>query len=178
MEEPIGHPFDVYVKVNKIIGEEEVAIKAKDAEIKATKEKGEDTKALEEEVQRLRDKSTDEQAGKHFKRTVDGDQAALDLWKRFRDLSIEQYKRTYAGLNICYSEYSGKSQIKEKPMGNAAKVMQEKGVSKTIDCAVIVDLTKYSKKLGKAVVKKKDGTSLYLTRGYWCHDGKVRQVRI
>lgn len=73
MEEPIGHLFAVYVKIHKIIGEEE------DAEIKAMKEKGEDMKALEEEVQRLRDKSTDEQARKYFKRIVDGDQAALDL---------------------------------------------------------------------------------------------------
>jgi arginyl-tRNA synthetase len=36
---------------------------------------------------------------------------------------------------------------------------------------VIVDLTKHSKKLGKAVVKKKDGTSLYLTRDI----GEARQ---
>jgi arginyl-tRNA synthetase len=42
--------------------------------------------------------------------------------------------------------------------------MWEKKVCEDSEGAVIVDLTKHSKKLGKAVVKKKDGTSLYLTR--------------
>jgi arginyl-tRNA synthetase len=49
-------------------------------------------------------------------------------------------------------------------MDLAAKVMWEKKVCEDSEGAVIVDLTKHSKKLGKAVVKKKDGTSLYLTR--------------
>ena len=42
-------------------------------------------------------------------------------------------------------------------MEDAARIMEEKGVSEDSEGAVIVDLTKYSKKLGKAVVKKKDG---------------------
>lgn len=49
-------------------------------------------------------------------------------------------------------------------MDEAARVLKEKGVSEESEGATIVDLTKYSKKLGKALVKKKDGTSLYLTR--------------
>jgi hypothetical protein len=49
-------------------------------------------------------------------------------------------------------------------MDLAAKIMWEKKVCEDSEGAVIVDLTKHSKKLGKAVVKKKDGTSLYLTR--------------
>lgn len=42
--------------------------------------------------------------------------------------------------------------------------MWEKKVCEDSEGAVIVDLTKHSKKLGKAVIQKKDGTSLYLTR--------------
>jgi arginyl-tRNA synthetase len=42
--------------------------------------------------------------------------------------------------------------------------MWDKKVCEESEGAVIVDLTKHSKKLGKAIVKKKDGTSLYLTR--------------
>ena len=49
-------------------------------------------------------------------------------------------------------------------MDLAAKIMWDKKVCEDSEGAVIVDLTKHSKKLGKAVVKKKDGTSLYLTR--------------
>lgn len=49
-------------------------------------------------------------------------------------------------------------------MDKAAAIMWEKKVCEESEGAVIVDLTPHSKKLGKAVIKKKDGTSLYLTR--------------
>jgi arginyl-tRNA synthetase len=88
-----------------------------------------------------------------------------------QDLSIEKYKQTYARLNIRYDDYSGESQVNDESMDNAAKIMWEKKVCEDSEGAVIVDLTKHSKKLGKAVVKKKDGTSLYLTRDI----GEARQ---
>ena len=95
---------------------------------------------------------------------VDGDPEALAVWKRFRDLSIDKMEKTYARLNIRYDDYSGESQVKESSMDTAAQIMAEKGVSSIDEGAVIVDLTPHSKKLGKATVVKKDGTSLYLTR--------------
>lgn len=67
-------------------------------------------------------------------------------------------------MNIHYDDYSGESQVKDESMELAAKTMWEKKVCEDSEGAVIVDLTPHSKKLGKAVVKKKDGTSLYLTR--------------
>lgn len=98
--------------------------------------------------------------------TVIGDKEALGLWKRFRDLSIEKYIDTYARLNIKYDVYSGESQVSQEVMDRAAKLMEEKGVSEESNGAIIIDFTKNkeTKKLGKAVVKKKDGTTLYLTR--------------
>lgn len=41
--------------------------------------------------------------------THTGDQDALGLWKHFRDLSIEEYKRIYKRLNVEFDEYSGES---------------------------------------------------------------------
>jgi len=49
-------------------------------------------------------------------------------------------------------------------MNKAAKVLEEKGLSQKDNGAVIIDLTKHNKKLGKAIIQKKDGTTLYLTR--------------
>lgn len=95
---------------------------------------------------------------------VDGDASALAVWKRFRDLSIEKMMKTYARLNIHYDDYSGESQVRESSMSAAATIMADKKVSSIDEGAVIVDLTTHSKKLGKATVVKKDGTSLYLTR--------------
>lgn len=94
-----------------------------------------------------------------------GDEAAVALWGRFRDLSIEKYKDTYARLNIKYDVYSGESQVSKEAMDTVSKLMKEKKVSEESDGALIVDFLKHgAKKLGKAIVQKKDGTSLYLTR--------------
>jgi arginyl-tRNA synthetase len=70
----------------------------------------------------------------------------------------------YARLNIEFDNYDGESKVSEESMQQAGKILEEKGVTELSDGAVIADLTKYSKKLGKCVLQKRDGTSLYLTR--------------
>jgi arginyl-tRNA synthetase len=162
---PIGHLFDVYVKVSKEQAEEEEKMKPLREEIKELQSKNEDVTEKAAALQRLVDEGVDEQARKYFKRMVDGDKDALAVWKRFRDLSITKYQQTYARLNIKYDVYSGESQVKDESMDKAAKIMTETKVSEDSEGAIIVDFNKLgSKKLGKAIVKKKDGTSLYLTR--------------
>lgn len=91
----------------------------------------------------------------------DGDAAALQIWNRFRDLSIVKYKDIYARLNIAFDVYSGESQVTEG-MDRALKMLHEKKLLTESDGALIVDLNKY--KLGICVVQKKDGTTLYITR--------------
>lgn len=161
---PIGHLYEVYVKISATAREEADAVKAHKEEIATKQAAGEDVAELEKKVQDILENGVDEKARQYFKRMCDGEPVALGIWQRFRNLSIDKYKQTYARLNIRYDDYSGESQVKEESMDHAAKVMEEKKVSEESEGAVIVDLTKYSKKLGKAVVRKKDGTSLYLTR--------------
>ncbi|KAL8736989.1 MAG: hypothetical protein Q9181_002129 [Wetmoreana brouardii] len=163
---PIGHLFDIYVEINKISKPEEDGIKEKKDELKQASESGKDTVILEKEIETLESKSVNEKARQYFKRMEDGDEAALAIWRRFRDLSIDRYKKTYARLNIRYDHYSGESQVEMERMDRAAKQLEESGVSENSAGAVIVDLTKNpkTKKLGKALVRKRDGSSLYLTR--------------
>ncbi|KAI9846428.1 MAG: hypothetical protein M1837_004019 [Sclerophora amabilis] len=149
-ENPIAHLYDIYVEVNKLHVPEHEAIKEKKA-------KGEDVTDLEK-------KSWGRKAQGYFKKMEDGDEEMLAIWRRFRDLSIDRYKQTYARLNIKYDIYSGESQIKSESMEAAMKTLWEKGLNEESKGAVIVDLEKYNKKLGKCRVKKEDGTTLYLTR--------------
>ncbi|EMC94170.1 hypothetical protein BAUCODRAFT_124891 [Baudoinia panamericana UAMH 10762] len=109
--------------------------------------------------------SIDEKARRFFKRMSDGDQEALKYWQKFRDLSIEAYTHMYARLNIAFDDYSGESTVKQEDMDRAAEVLEKRGISEDSKGAVIVDLSKHgAPKLGKTLVRKKDGTSLYLTR--------------
>ncbi|KAI1926961.1 arginyl-tRNA synthetase [Ophidiomyces ophidiicola] len=165
LKDPINHLFEVYVKINKDVAKQEGPIKELKEQIKGQKEKGEDVTSLETGLARLVDESWDEKARRYFKSMEDGDESALALWKRFRDLSIEKYKQTYARLNIDFDFYSGESQVKQESLSKAYKTMQEKGVSEDSEGAIIIDFTKHgAKKLGKAIVVRKDGTPLYLTR--------------
>jgi arginyl-tRNA synthetase len=164
VKNPIGHLYDLYVRISSIQHDEAEQVKVLKAEIVKAKEEGKDSAEQEAKIKKIETEGIDEQARKYFKGMVDGEPKALGIWKRFRDLSIEKYKATYARLNISYDDYSGESQVKDESMDLAAKIMWDKKVCEESEGAVIVDLTKHSKKLGKAIVKKKDGTSLYLTR--------------
>ncbi|KAF2431567.1 arginyl-tRNA synthetase [Tothia fuscella] len=162
---PIDHLFNVYVKISAEQAEEKEEMAKIKAEMEALQAKNEDITEQANNLQAIIDNGVDEQARKYFKRMVDGDKDALAIWQRFRDLSIARYKQTYARLNINYDSYSGESEVKDESMENAARIMEETKVSENSDGAVIVDFAKLgAKKLGKAIVKKKDGTSLYLTR--------------
>merc|ERR1712144_101929 len=132
------------------------------AKIKAAEEAGQD-------VTQLKDKELDEQARRYFKAMTENDEKALALWKRFRDMGIKRYMQTYARLNIHFDDYSGESQVSQERMDAAAKRLEETGVSEVSEGAVIVDFSKLvpgkpGKSLERPIIKKKDGTALYLTR--------------
>jgi arginyl-tRNA synthetase len=165
LKDPINHLFDVYVKINNDVAKQEAPIKELKDQIKTKQEKNEDATELERDLENLLQESEDENARRYFKSMEDGNQDALALWKRFRDLSIEKYKKTYARLNIDFDVYSGESQIKPDSLKSAYNTMEKTGVSELSQEALIVDFSKHgAKKLGKAIIVRKDGTPLYLTR--------------
>lgn len=98
-----------------------------------------------------------------FKKMEDGDQEAVALWRKFRDLSIEKYKETYARLNIHFDVYSGESQVPKENIKEAVEQLRNSDfVEREENGALLVNLQKY--KLEKFVVERADGTPLYITR--------------
>jgi arginyl-tRNA synthetase len=155
--DPINHLYEIYVQINKVNEEEKEAVKALETAGKA------------DEAAKLKLQGLDEQARRYFKAMEDGDEKAIAQWARFRDLSIKRYKETYARLNIHFDDYAGESQVKQEQMDAAAKKMAEMGISEESEGAVIVDFSKHvpgkpGKALERPVVRKRDGTALYLTR--------------
>lgn len=156
-QDPINHLFQLYVRVNAEMSAEKEAIEAKRAA-------GDEAAAVQMEAASL-----DEQARAYFRRMTQRDGPALAQWRRFRDLSIARYKETYARLNIHFDSYSGESQVSEEAMEQTARAMEARGITKEDKGAVIVPFNelipgKEGKKLERPVVRKRDGTALYLTR--------------
>ncbi|KAK5079260.1 arginyl-tRNA synthetase [Lithohypha guttulata] len=164
-KDSIMHLFEVYVKISKIKAEQDVPINDLKKQIKENKAKGEDVSDLEKELAPLVAESEDEKARIYFKRMEDGDPEALALWKQFRDMSIEKYKRTYARLNIEFDVYSGESQVNGEEIDKVLANLKKLGLAEDSEGAVLIDFTKHgAKKLNKAIIQRKDGTPLYLTR--------------
>ncbi|KAI0047130.1 arginyl-tRNA synthetase [Auriscalpium vulgare] len=97
-----------------------------------------------------------------FKRMEDGDEDALKNWRVWRELSVKKYEEEYARLNVHFDNYTGESKVGKKWQDIALQRLDELGLISDVDGAKLVDLEKW--KLGKAVLRKKDGTSIYLTR--------------
>lgn len=109
-----------------------------------------------------KDPSIHDEARAFFKQMEDGDKDALALWQRFRDMSIKRFEPTYARLNIRFDNYKGESSVKPEYMDKAMKVLEEKKLLIEDKGAIRIDLEKY--KMDRVIVKKGDGTSIYITR--------------
>lgn len=88
---------------------------------------------------------------------------------KVRELSVERSTKSYVRLNIHFDEYLGEIKVKPKRVEAAEKQMSESNLIEDSEGAKIVDFTKHvpgkgGKGLNKALIRKRDGTSLYLTR--------------
>lgn len=161
----IAHLFYVYVEINKIKTEQDLPINDLKKEIKEKKAAGADVSDLEAKLAPLVEASEDEKARKYFKSMEDGEPEALALWQQFRDLSIKKYQKTYARLNIDFDVYSGESQVKAETMKSVLDNLKAQKIAEESDGAILIDFSKHgAKKLNKAVIIRRDGTPLYLTR--------------
>lgn len=107
-------------------------------------------------------KDIDRLANEYFKKMEEGDSTALKQWSRFRDMSIKSYASIYERLNVKFNVYSGESQVNPY-ISKAYDILDErKLLTSTEDGAYAVDLEEY--KMDKAVIRRADGTSLYMTR--------------
>uniref|UniRef100_A0ABI7XDL9 Probable arginine--tRNA ligase, mitochondrial n=1 Tax=Felis catus TaxID=9685 RepID=A0ABI7XDL9_FELCA len=109
-------------------------------------------------------KNVAKSAHEFFQRLELGDMQALELWQKFRDLSIEEYVRIYKRLGVHFDEYSGESFYREKSQ-EVLKLLDSKGLlQKTIKGTAIVDLSGNGDPSSICTVMRSDGTSLYATR--------------
>ncbi|KXX82919.1 Arginine--tRNA ligase, cytoplasmic [Madurella mycetomatis] len=149
--EPLKHLLDVYVKIN-------AEFKPEEAASKKARDEGRDTAEIES-------RGLFSERNAFFKRMELGNQEALALWKRFRDISIERYIDIYARLGINFDVYAGESQVNPAAVAEVESLLKERGVYKEDKGSWMIDFTKHgAKHLGTAILRGRTGTTTYLLR--------------
>lgn len=107
-----------------------------------------------------KDPSLDDKAREVFKELEEGNKEYLELWKWFREESINEALKLYDMLNVKFDSYNGEAFYNDK-MDAVNDELEAKGLLKEDDGAMIVDL---GESMPPALIKRRDGASLYMTR--------------
>ena len=132
-----------------------------------------DEKALEEspldELKRIyvkfheeeeKNPSLADEGRKWFKALEDNDPEALALWKRFTEVSLKEFNKTYELLGVDkFDSYAGESFYNDK-MDSVVEELESKNLLEVDDGASIVRLDD----MPPALIKRSDGATLYITR--------------
>lgn len=108
-----------------------------------------------------KDPSLDDEARATFVKLEAGNPEEVQLWQWFREESLKEFKRVYAMLDIDFDSWNGEAFYSDK-MPAVVKELEDKGLLTESQGAQIVDLSEFG--LEPALIKKSDGTSLYITR--------------
>ena len=111
----------------------------------------------EEEV---KDSSITDEGRKWFKALEDGNEEAVSLWKRFTEVSLKEFNKTYKLLGVDkFDSYAGESFYNDK-MDSVVEELEQKHLLEVDDGASIVRLDN----MPPALIKRSDGATLYITR--------------
>lgn len=107
------------------------------------------------------DEALDEKGREAFRRLEQGESEYVERWQRFRELSIEEFKRVYSRLGISFDSYDGEAFYNDK-IDDTIDRMHQKGLIHESRGAQVVDLE--DRGLGTAIIRKSNGSTTYLAR--------------
>ncbi len=107
------------------------------------------------------DPALDDEARAWFKKIEDGDPEALEIFGRFKELTLKEVGKIYDVLGVQFDSYAGESFYNDK-MQPVIDELKEKNMLELSEGAYVVRLDDYD--LPPCIVLKSDGTTLYATR--------------
>ena len=105
--------------------------------------------------------SLEEEARAAFAALERGEEEEKSLWNWFRSESLKEFTAVYERMGVSFDSFDGESFYSDK-MERFTGELENAGLLETSDGAQIVDLDDFG--LGKALIKKSDGSTLYITR--------------
>jgi arginyl-tRNA synthetase len=106
--------------------------------------------------------SLNERARAEFKKLEDGDTDNLALWKRFRDLSLDEFNRVYDRLGVTFDSYNGEA-FYNTHLAPLIDRLTAEGIAVTgDDGALVIPVGEGDEP--PMLLRKADGATLYATR--------------
>ncbi len=106
------------------------------------------------------DPELEKQGALTFKKLEEGDAEIQAVWKKFLDISLNEYERIYKILNVKFDLIQGESFYNDK-MEKTVDQLKEKGLLVESDGAQVVFIDDNTP---PCIIKKSDGATLYATR--------------
>ena len=112
-------------------------------------------------VSEEREKELEDTARDNFRKLEEGEEEEVALWKRFRDLSLEVFEKTYKRMGIKFDNYNGESFYSSR-IPAVVEMLEDKGLLEESEGAKVVKLD--DEGLPPCLVVKSDGTTIYASR--------------
>lgn len=108
-----------------------------------------------------KDSAIEDEARMYFKKLEDGEKEEIELWKKFRELSLKEFQKVYDLLNVKFDSYAGESFYNDK-MDAVVEEIDKKGLLVDSNGARVVMLDEFN--MPPCIIKKSDGATIYATR--------------
>ena len=108
------------------------------------------------------DESVLEECRETFKKLEEGDEYCLDLWNKFKELSMQEFDKIYKLLNIEFDSINGEAFYSDK-MQEVIDILEKSGKLEESQGAKIVNLEDQGIET-PCIIQKANGTSIYATR--------------
>ena len=107
------------------------------------------------------DPALEEEGRRAFKLLEDGDEEVTELWRWFKDESLQAFKTIYSLLGVEFDSYNGEAFFNDK-MEEVVTLLQENQLLEESQGAQVVRMEDGN--LPPCLIKKSDGATLYATR--------------
>ncbi len=98
----------------------------------------------------------------NFKKLEDGDSYCVEIWKKFRELSLQEFQKVYDLLGSKFDSWNGESFYSDK-MPEVIKILEKTGKLVESQGAKIIDLE--DKGINTpCIIEKSNGSTTYATR--------------
>ena len=107
------------------------------------------------------DESVLEECRNNFKKLEDKDPYCVELWTKFRELSLKEFQKVYDLLQVTFDSWNGEAFYSDK-MQEVIDILKQKNLLVPSEGAMVVNLE--DKQMPPCIIEKTNGSTTYATR--------------